>query len=94
MLVIDRLDARAVLSPQDDVFVAIEQLERASYVVVVDNTGVPVGSVTSYDTGQIFSEMGEVLVRAKDMEERLRQYIKRAFPNAEARRYAPHGRSI
>lgn len=85
LAVIDCLDedGHTILGPQDDIFAAMERLERTAYVVVVDANRAPMGIVTSYDTGQIFSAIGEVLVRARDIEERLREYIHRAFPTAE-----------
>lgn len=76
------------LTPQDDVFAAMDRLETAPYVILIDATHVPIGIVTSYDTGQLFSAMGEVLVRARDIEELLREYIRRAFPSDESMKAA------
>lgn len=72
------LDKNTTLSPGDDIFDAMERLETASYVIVVDPPRVPVGIVTSYDTGKIFRALGEVLDRASDMEMLLRESITRA----------------
>ncbi|HEX8731027.1 MAG TPA: hypothetical protein VF725_03105, partial [Ktedonobacterales bacterium] len=60
---------------------------RASYVVIVE-ARIPTGIVTSYDTGKVFGPMGEVLTKARDIEERLREYIVRAFPSEAARNTA------
>lgn len=76
------------LTPDSDIFLAMKYLETASYVIVVNDEDVPVGIITSYDTGQVFAPMGEVLTKASEIEDRLQEYIVRAFPDDPARQEA------
>lgn len=83
-LKVDQCRARAVtLTPENDLFDALDRLEYANAVVIVENDK-PVGIVTSYDTTHFFRDLSEGLIWAQDIEVTLRQYIERAFPNEQA----------
>lgn len=71
------------LGLDDDLFKALDRLERASAVVVVEG-GKPVGILTDYDTTHFFREIAEGLIFIQDIELTLRQYIERAFPDEPA----------
>jgi len=79
------LDDATTLSPDEDIFAAIERLEKVTAVVIVDSQRRPIGIVTSYDTGKVLRGVGEVLMVAGDIEERLREYIQRAYATESQR---------
>lgn len=66
-------------SLDDDLFDAIDRLERVYAVLVVENRK-PVGILTTYDTTHFFRQLSEGQILIQDIELTLRGYIKAAFP--------------
>lgn len=71
------------LTPDSDLFKALDRLEREFAIVVVDE-GKPIGILTDYDTTHFFREVTEGLIFIQDIELTLRKYIERAFPDESA----------
>lgn len=63
-----------IVTPEDDIFKALDLLQ-SSYAVVVVKDGKPIGILTNYDTGHFFREISEGLIYIEDIEVLLRQYI-------------------
>lgn len=68
------------ISPESDIFEALNLLENVYAVVVVENLK-PKGILTDYDTTHFFRDLSEGLVIVEDIEVTLRQYIEAVFPN-------------
>lgn len=82
------VEATTLELDKDDLYTALDRLERAVAIVVIDGSHVPVGIVTAYDTTSFLRNLTEGLLWARDIEVVLRQYIERAFPGEEAMRQA------
>jgi CBS domain-containing protein len=72
------------ISPESDIFVALDLLKNVYAIVVVKNKK-PVGILTDYDTTHFFRDVTEDLILVEDIEVTLRQqYIEIAFPEEKA----------
>jgi hypothetical protein len=71
------------ISPESDIFDALNLLEDVYAVVVVENQK-PVGILTDYDTTHFFRDLSEGLIIVEDIEVTLRQYIEAVFPNSHS----------
>jgi CBS domain-containing protein len=69
------------ISPEADIFEALNMLENVYAVVVVENQK-PVGILTDYDTTHFFRDLTEGLIIIQDIEVTLRQYIDVVFPDS------------
>jgi CBS domain-containing protein len=72
-------DRASTISPESDLFDALDQL-KAVYSVVVVKDRKPCGIVTNYDLTQFFRDLSEGLIRVEDIEMKLRYYTEAAFP--------------
>lgn len=70
------------LSPDADIFEALNLLDDF-YAIVVVNNKEPVGILTNYDTTKFFQDLTEGLIIIEDIEVTLRQYIEKVFSNKE-----------
>ena len=78
-LTVDHCSASSrTISPDSDIFEALNLLENAYAVVVVENQK-PVGILTDYDTTHFFRDLSEGLIIVEDIEVTLRQYIESVF---------------
>jgi hypothetical protein len=68
------------ISPDSDIFEALNLLENVYAVVVVENQK-PVGILTDYDTTHFFRDLSEGLIIVEDIEVTLRQFIESVFPD-------------
>lgn len=73
------------LSPDADLFTALNRLEKAYAIVIVEEDK-PVGILTDYDATHFFREIAEWLLIVRSIERTLRQYIECAFPEEQARK--------
>ena len=72
-----------VLSPHADVREAMEVLQHEYALVVVDDMR-PIGILTNYDMTKFFRELYESNMIVHKIENMLRAYITKAFPNSES----------
>jgi len=78
-LTVDHCLARPVmLSPDRDIFEALDILDSVYAIVIVEGSK-PVGILTNYDTTHFFRDLSEGLILVEDIETTLRQYIKHTF---------------
>jgi CBS domain-containing protein len=68
------------VTPESDIFEALDLLKDA-YAVVVVKDSKPIGILTHYDTTHFFRDLSEDLIWVEDIELSLRQYIEAAFPD-------------
>jgi len=68
------------ISPDSDIFEALNLLENRYAVVVVEGQK-PVGILTDFDTTHFFRDLSEGLIIVEDIEVTLRKYIERVFPS-------------
>jgi CBS domain-containing protein len=77
----------ATITPDSDIFEALDLLE-SEYAVIVVEGDKPVGILTDYDTTHFFRDISEGLILVEDIEVTLRQYIESAFPSEKEMREA------
>jgi hypothetical protein len=70
------------ISPNSDVFEALDLLKNEGSIVVVEDDK-PVGILTHFDTTNFFRDVSEGLILVEDIEVTLRQYIESAFPSED-----------
>jgi CBS domain-containing protein len=68
------------ISPEGDIFEALDLLKNTYAIIVVDNQK-PVGILTDYDTTSFFRNLTEGLILVQDIEVTLKQYIEGVFPD-------------
>jgi len=73
-----------ILAKEDDLFDALELLEKTSAVVIVNRLE-PVGILTNYDATLVFQRQSESLLRVEEIELMLREFIGNAFPTKKLR---------
>lgn len=71
----------ATMSPDDDVFEALDRLKATEAIIVIEDR-VPCGIITDYDTTLFFRNISEGLVLVQDIEVTLRQHIEAVYPDA------------
>lgn len=76
--------AAVTISPDSDIFEALDLMKTVYAVVVVENHQ-PVGILTNYDTTHFFRDLSEGLILVEDIELTLRQHIEDVFPDEHAR---------
>ncbi|MHA2230978.1 MAG: DUF4268 domain-containing protein [Candidatus Hodarchaeales archaeon] len=76
------LTTPATISPERDIFDALDLLKNADSIVVVRDKK-PVGIVTDYDTTQFFQNISGGLILVEDIEVTLRQYITNLIKDEE-----------
>ncbi|GHO90317.1 hypothetical protein KSF_003650 [Reticulibacter mediterranei] len=87
-LTVDHCQATvATLPHSEDIFKALELLEKAYAVVVVDDKK-PIGILTDYDMAHFFRDVTGGLVQVEDIEITLRNYIEAVLPEGEQRNIA------
>ncbi|MGD9030612.1 MAG: DUF4268 domain-containing protein, partial [Anaerolineae bacterium] len=72
------------ISPESDVFEALDLLKTVYAIVVVEEQ-CPIGILTNYDTTHFFRDISEDLIIVEDIELTLRQHIEDVFPDEHAR---------
>lgn len=72
------------ISPESDVFEALDLLKTVYAIVVVEDQR-PIGILTNYDTTHFFRDISEDLIIVEDIELTLRQHIEDVFPDEHAR---------
>jgi CBS domain-containing protein len=79
------LEAAKTLTPEDDLFKAVEALAapRTNAVLVVEE-GRPAGLLTGKDMTHFFRSLFEGIILAEEIEVILRDYTRKAFPNEAA----------
>lgn len=77
---VERCMDEAVTLPREDagLFTILERLEKIYALVIVDGRK-PIGIITHYDTTQVFREWSEGLIRIRNIELTLRQYIETIY---------------
>jgi hypothetical protein len=71
------------ISPESDIFEALDLLEDV-YAIVVIKDNKPVGILTDYDTTKFFRDISGGLILVEDIEVTLRQYIENIYSNENA----------
>lgn len=66
------------ISPDQDIFEALDLL-KSVYAIVVVESRKPVGILTNYDTTNFFRDISEGLILVEDIEVSLRQYIESVY---------------
>lgn len=88
---VERCMDEAITIPREDasLFTILERL-NISYAVVIIDGRKPIGIVTHYDTTQVFREWSEGLIRIRNIELTLRQYIENIYDTEEKMNAALH----
>lgn len=76
-----------IVHPDRSIF-KVARLLADNYAVVVGLNGKPIGIVTDYDIAVFLSDWSHGIALVEDIEKRLRAYIERVFPTAQAREAA------
>jgi CBS domain-containing protein len=72
-----------IISPESDVFEALDLLKNV-YAIVIVQAYKPIGILTDYDTTNFFRDLSEGLILVEDIEVTLRQYVEIAFTDEHA----------
>jgi CBS domain-containing protein len=76
------LSPAVTLSIDQDIFEALDQLQRTYAVVIIEGRK-PIGLLTHYDTTHFFRDLTEGLIIVEDIETTLRQYIESIYESEE-----------
>ncbi|HMN29841.1 MAG TPA: DUF4268 domain-containing protein, partial [Caldilineaceae bacterium] len=71
-----------ILSPNQDIFEALERLQRTYAIVIVEGRK-PIGLLTFYDTTHFFRNISEGLIFVEDVETTLREYVRKIYATEE-----------